>query len=50
MSISLQGQLSEEIDADFTKVISQLNQRQTALEASLRLMGQTSQMTVLNYL
>lgn len=50
MSIALQGQLSNEVDADFNEVISNLTLRQTALEASLRLMGQASQLTVLNYL
>ena len=31
-------------------VISDLSQRQLALEASMRLIGQTSQLTVLNFL
>ncbi len=46
----MQGHLSEEIDADFATVISEMSQRQLAIEASLRLIGQTAQMTVLNYL
>ncbi|TWU60065.1 Flagellar hook-associated protein 3 [Rubripirellula tenax] len=48
--IQLKGQLSDEVDADLTTVISELSQRQVALEASMRVIGQTSQMTVLNYL
>ncbi len=48
--IQLKSQLSEEIDADISTVISELSQRQVALEASMRVIGQTSQMTVLNYL
>lgn len=43
-------QLSEEIDADLAQVISEMTARQTALEASMRLIGQTAQLTVLNYL
>jgi flagellar hook-associated protein 3 FlgL len=46
----LRSHLSEEIDADFATVISDLSQRQLALQASMRLIGQTAQMTVLNYL
>jgi flagellar hook-associated protein 3 FlgL len=48
--IAMRSQLSNEIDADLTTVISELNQRQVALEASLRVIGQTAQLTVLNYL
>ncbi|MEM1069113.1 MAG: flagellar hook protein [Planctomycetota bacterium] len=48
--VQLRAQLSDEIDADLATVISDLTQRQTALEASLRLMGQTSQLTILNFL
>ncbi|QDT05592.1 Flagellar hook-associated protein 3 [Rubripirellula lacrimiformis] len=48
--IQLRAQLSEEIDADLTEVISELGQRQVSLEASLRIIGQTASMTVLNYL
>ncbi|MGB0599257.1 MAG: flagellar hook protein [Rubripirellula sp.] len=46
----LRGQLSDEVDADLATVISELTQRQTALDASMRLMGQTSKMTILNFL
>ncbi|MDG2223998.1 MAG: flagellar hook protein [Rubripirellula sp.] len=48
--IQLRGQLSQEVDADLATVISELTQRQTALDASMRLMGQTSKMTILNFL
>ncbi len=44
------SQLSDEVDADLATVISDLNNRQTALEASMRVIGQLSQLTVLNYL
>ena len=49
-STSLQAQLSGEVDADMAKIISDLSQRQMALEASMQIIGQTSQLTVLNYL
>ena len=48
--IAMRSQLSDEIDADLTTVISELNQRQVALEASMRVIGQLSQLTVLNFL
>ncbi|MDA8743441.1 flagellar hook protein [Rubripirellula amarantea] len=48
--IKLQAQLSEELDADLATVISELSQRQATLDASMRMIGQTSQITVLNYL
>lgn len=48
--LQYKSQLSDEVDADLTTVISDLNQRQIALEASLRVIGQLSQLTVLNYL
>ena len=48
--IALQAQLSTEIDADLATVISDLTQRQQALEASMRIIGQTAQLTVLNFL
>lgn len=49
-SVLLQGQLSEELDADLASVISELQARQAALEASMRFVGQTANLTVLNYL
>lgn len=48
--ISMKSQLSDEIDADLATVVSDMSQRQLALEASMRLIGKTSQMTVLNFL
>ncbi len=48
--IQLKSQLSDEVDADLATVISELGQRQVSLEASLRIIGQTSQLTVLNFL
>jgi flagellar hook-associated protein 3 FlgL len=48
--IQLTSQLSDEVDADLATVISELTQRQTALEASMRIIGQTAQLSVLNFL
>ncbi len=48
--LQLQSSLSEEVDTDFAKVISELSQRQLALQASMQLIGQTAQLTVLNFL
>jgi flagellar hook-associated protein 3 FlgL len=48
--VQLRSQLSDEIDADLATVISELSQRQLALEASMRVIGQTAQLTVLNFL
>jgi flagellar hook-associated protein 3 FlgL len=48
--IELQSQLSDELDADLATVISDLSQRQLALEASMRIIGQTAQLSVLNFL
>jgi flagellar hook-associated protein 3 FlgL len=47
---TMQARLSEEIDADFAKTISDINNKQASLEASLRVIGQSSQLTVLNFL
>lgn len=49
-SILLQSQLSNEMDADLAAVISELTLRQTSMEASLRVIGQTATQTVLNYI
>ncbi len=49
-AVRLEAGVSDNIDADITSVVSQVALRQAALEASLRLMGQTAQMTVLNFL
>lgn len=48
--IALESSRSEELDADLASVISEISQRQLALEASMRLIGQTANFTVLNYL
>ena len=48
--LALRTHLSDELDADLATVISDLSQRQLALEASMRVIGQASQMTVLNFL
>lgn len=49
-AVLMKSQMSEEIDAEYTSVISDINRRQASLEASLRLIGQTSGLTVLNFL
>ncbi|MFG0291003.1 MAG: flagellar hook protein [Rhodopirellula sp. JB044] len=49
-NVLLQAQMSDELDADLASVISELGARQAALEASMRFIGQTSNLTVLNYL
>lgn len=41
---------SNEIDADLAQVISEMSARQAALEASLKLMGSASQLSLFNYL
>lgn len=48
--VSLKGQLSNEIDADLTTVISEITQKQASIEASLRLIGQMANLSLLNYL
>jgi flagellin-like hook-associated protein FlgL len=48
--VQLRATLSEEIDADLVKVISELSARQASIEATLRLVGQTLQLTVLNFI
>ncbi|MBC8355060.1 MAG: flagellar hook-associated protein FlgL [Planctomycetes bacterium] len=48
--VQLRATLSEEIDADLVKAISDLTARQANLEATLRLIGQTLQLTVLNFI
>ncbi|MBB3208803.1 flagellar hook-associated protein 3 FlgL [Rhodopirellula rubra] len=49
-TVLLKSQLSDELDADLATVISELGARQAALEASMRFIGQASNLTVLNYL
>ncbi|GIW98086.1 MAG: flagellin [Pirellulaceae bacterium] len=41
---------SDALDTDFTQVVSDLTARQAALQASLKLMGQTVRLTLLDYL
>ena len=48
--VALKDALSTEIDADFATVISQLQQRQASLEASLKLIGQTAKLSLLDFL
>ncbi|WP_404310184.1 flagellin N-terminal helical domain-containing protein [Neorhodopirellula lusitana] len=49
-TVLMQSQLSDEVDADLASVISELQARQAALQASMQFIGQTANMTVLNYL
>ncbi|MEO8495470.1 MAG: hypothetical protein ABI614_10390, partial [Planctomycetota bacterium] len=48
--VQLRSSLSGEVDADLVKVISELSARQASTEATLRLIGQTLQLTVLNFI
>ncbi len=48
--IELRRTLSTEIDADLVEAISELTSRQAAFEASLRLIGQTLQLNLLQFL
>ncbi|WP_231617784.1 flagellin N-terminal helical domain-containing protein [Novipirellula aureliae] len=48
--VQMKEQLSNEVDADLATVISEMQQRQVAMEASMQLIAKTSQMTILNYL
>lgn len=48
--IELKDSLSYEIHTDLAEAISNLSARQAALQASLQLMGQTSKLTILDYL
>ncbi len=49
-AVALKGELSTEVDADLATVISELQQRQTSLEASLKLIGQTARLSLLDFL
>jgi flagellin-like hook-associated protein FlgL len=44
------GSLSQEVDTDYASAIASLASRQAAIEASLRLAAQISQLTLLNFL
>jgi flagellin-like hook-associated protein FlgL len=48
--VELRSSLSLAIDADLAKVISDLSARQAAFEASLRLIGQTMQLSLLDFI
>ncbi|MBI2477497.1 MAG: hypothetical protein HYV60_02245, partial [Planctomycetia bacterium] len=48
--VQLRASLSKELDADLVKVISDLSARQANMEATLRVIGQTLQLTVLNFI
>ena len=48
--IDLRGALSEDIDVDLAQAISELTARQISLEASLRITGSISQLTLLDFL
>lgn len=48
--LEMKARVSENVDADFTQIISQISTRQAAMEASLQLMGRTAGLTVLNFL
>ncbi len=47
---SFKAELSNEIDADLPSVITELTQRQTSMEASMRLIGQTAKLSLLDFL
>lgn len=48
--VQLRDTLSKEIDADLGQTISGLTNKQTAVEASLRLIGMTAQLSLLDFL
>jgi len=48
--VEMQSSLSLEIDADLVKTISDLTARQASIEATLRLVGQSLQLSVLDFL
>lgn len=49
-TVQLKATLSLEIEADLPTIISELTNKQTAVEASLRLIGKTSQLSLLDFL
>jgi flagellar hook-associated protein 3 FlgL len=49
-NVQLRDTLSKEIDTDLVQVISDLSSKQAAVEASLRLLGRTMQLTLLDFL
>jgi len=48
--VQMQQDLSQAYDVDLAQVISDLTARQAALQASLKTIAETAQMTLLNYL
>jgi len=48
--IELQADESRNLDADFAKTITELQGRQAAYEASLKLLGNSSQLSLFNYI
>lgn len=48
--VQLQATLSQEIDADLVESISELTARQANMEATLRLVGRTLQLSLLNFI
>jgi flagellar hook-associated protein 3 FlgL len=48
--IELKADESQNLDADLTQTITELNARQIAYEASLKILAQSSQLSIFNYL
>jgi len=48
--IDLKAQLSEEVDADIAKVITDITARQTSQEASLKLIAESARLSLLDFL
>jgi len=48
--IALTAELSTEVDTDFAAVVSEMTQRQASLEASMRLIGQTARLSLIDFL
>jgi flagellar hook-associated protein 3 FlgL len=48
--VDLKAQLSQEVDADIAKVITDITARQTSQEASLKLIAQSARMSLLDFL
>lgn len=48
--VTLREQLSNAVDADYAQVVSDMTLRQTALEATMKLIAETSRLSVLSFL
>jgi flagellar hook-associated protein 3 FlgL len=48
--VRLQSGLSDNLDADFAQVVSDISLRQASLEASLRFVAQTARLSLLDFL